>query len=247
MEQIYFGQRIAALRRQHNLTQEVMAQKLGVTNQAVSKWETDQCCPDIMQLPQIAELFGITLDALFGRESMEAQSGQVAGDLPWKEDGCLRAVCFLGRRLLEHQEIMDAAMKTALQHVELKFTGNVEDLHSAFSVTCIESTIHGDVTAGAGVNCGNVGGDVTAGTGANCGNVDGDVTAGAGVNCSNVSGDVNADGNVNCAMVGSDVSAGDSIRCGDIEGDASAGGDLHCGGSIGGDATAGGDIVYQQK
>lgn len=227
MEQIYFGQRIAALRRQNGLTQEAMAQKLGITNQAVSKWESDQCCPDIMQLPQIADLFGITLDALFGRTQTAAFTDAAAGNLPWEDDGCLRAVSFLGRKLLENQTIDNE--KGACK-VELKFTGNVEDLHSAFSVTCIESTIHGDVTAGAGVNCGNVGGDVT---------------AGAGVNCGNVSGDVNADGNVNCAMVGGDVSAGDSIRCGDIEGDASAGCDLHCGGSIGGDATAGGNIVYK--
>lgn len=188
-----------------------MAQKLGVTNQAVSKWETDQCCPDIMQLPQIAELFGITLDALFGREPMATQSEEVTGNLPWGDDGCLRAVCFLGRRLLEQQKIMDASMKMALERVELKFSGNVENIHSAFSVNCTGSTIHGDVTAGDGVNCGNVGGDVTAGDGVNCGNVSGDVTAGD---------------SVNCATVGGDASAGDSIHCGDIGRDASAGGDI---------------------
>ena len=46
MEQIYFGQRIAALRKQAGMTQEALAQRLGITNQAVSKWESDQCCPD---------------------------------------------------------------------------------------------------------------------------------------------------------------------------------------------------------
>ena len=68
MEQIYFGQRIAALRKERGMTQEALAQKLGITNQAVSKWESDQCCPDIMQLPALAELFDISMDALFGRE-----------------------------------------------------------------------------------------------------------------------------------------------------------------------------------
>ncbi len=226
MEQIYFGQRIAALRRQNDLTQEAMAQKLGVTNQAVSKWETDQCCPDIMQLPQIADLFGITLDALFGREQEAAPTGAVTGDLPWEDDGCLRAVSFLGRKLIEYRQIPDHS----LQKVELKFTGSVQDIHSAFSVSCTESTIHGDVTAGDGVNCGNIDGNVTAGDGVNCGNVGGDVTAGDGVNCGNV---------------GGGVTAGDSVRCGDIQGDASAGYELHCDGNIGGDATAGGNIVHQ--
>ena len=63
MEQIYFGQRIAALRKERGMTQEALAQKLGITNQAVSKWESDQCCPDIMQLPALADIFEISLDA----------------------------------------------------------------------------------------------------------------------------------------------------------------------------------------
>lgn len=57
MEQIYFGQRIAALRKSKGMTQEALAQRLGITNQAVSKWESDQCCPDIMQLPALADIF----------------------------------------------------------------------------------------------------------------------------------------------------------------------------------------------
>lgn len=227
MEQIYFGQRIAALRRQNNMTQEAMAQKLGITNQAVSKWESDQCCPDIMQLPQIADLFGITLDALFGRLQEVAPVDTVVGNLPWEDDGCLRAVCFLGRKLLEHEKIGN---EKETRKVELKFTGNVEDIHSEFAVNCTDTVINGDVTAGDGVNCGNVGGDVTAGDGVNCGNVSGDVSAGDGVNCGNVNGD---------------ASAGDSIHCGDIQGNASAGYELHCTGSIGGNATAGGNIVRQ--
>ena len=52
MQQIYFGARIASYRKEKELTQEALAQRLGVTNQAVSKWESDQCCPDIMLLPE---------------------------------------------------------------------------------------------------------------------------------------------------------------------------------------------------
>ena len=49
------------------MTQEALARKLDVTNQAVSKWESGQCCPDISLLPRIADIFGITMDELFGR------------------------------------------------------------------------------------------------------------------------------------------------------------------------------------
>lgn len=61
------GKRIVHHRKRLNLTQEQLAEKLGVTAQAVSKWENDQSCPDIGILPQLAEIFGITTDALLGR------------------------------------------------------------------------------------------------------------------------------------------------------------------------------------
>lgn len=60
---------IARLRKQKGITQEELANSLGVTNQAVSKWESAQCCPDISLLLDIADYFGVTLDTLFGHES----------------------------------------------------------------------------------------------------------------------------------------------------------------------------------
>ena len=60
------GSRIAELRRKKNMTQEDLANALGVTPQAVSKWENDLSCPDITLLPQLARLFGVTTDELLG-------------------------------------------------------------------------------------------------------------------------------------------------------------------------------------
>ncbi len=57
---------IAFLRKQHHMTQEDLAQELGVTNQSVSKWESGQCCPDIQLLPMIADLFSVSIDELLG-------------------------------------------------------------------------------------------------------------------------------------------------------------------------------------
>ncbi len=59
------GVRIAQMRRERNLTQEALSQKLGVSPQAVSKWETGIGCPDIALLPAIAEAFGVTINDLF--------------------------------------------------------------------------------------------------------------------------------------------------------------------------------------
>ncbi len=59
------NEKIAELRRRKNITQEELARALGVTNQAVSKWESSQCCPDISLIPEIADYFGVTTDELF--------------------------------------------------------------------------------------------------------------------------------------------------------------------------------------
>ena len=67
MEQT-LGKRIASNRKLMKLTQDQLAEQLGVTAQAVSKWENDQSCPDITMLPRLAEIFGISIDELLGRE-----------------------------------------------------------------------------------------------------------------------------------------------------------------------------------
>ena len=60
------GKRIVANRKRMGLTQDKLAEQLGVTAQAVSKWENDQSCPDITMLPKLAEVFGISADELLG-------------------------------------------------------------------------------------------------------------------------------------------------------------------------------------
>ena len=57
---------IRTKRRERDLTQEELAGMLGVTKAAVSKWETAESYPDVTMLPQIAQLFHITMDELFG-------------------------------------------------------------------------------------------------------------------------------------------------------------------------------------
>lgn len=58
------GRKIAELRRGKNITQDEMAEKLNVTPQAVSKWENDISCPDIMLLPKIAQMLSVSVDEL---------------------------------------------------------------------------------------------------------------------------------------------------------------------------------------
>jgi len=59
------GNQIKQLRLRRGITQEAMAQHLGVTPQAVSKWERGAATPDISMLPAISAYFGVTIDELF--------------------------------------------------------------------------------------------------------------------------------------------------------------------------------------
>ena len=77
MEQT-LGKRISFHRKQLGLTQDQLAEQLGVTAQAVSKWENDLSCPDIAMLPKLSALFGISIDTLLGSEQVpEIHEGEV--------------------------------------------------------------------------------------------------------------------------------------------------------------------------
>jgi len=69
MNTIKINEQISFLRKQKGLTQEQLANALGVTNQSVSKWESGQCCPDIQLLPDIAKFFEVSVDELLGCNS----------------------------------------------------------------------------------------------------------------------------------------------------------------------------------
>lgn len=67
------GENIAKYRKVKGLTQEQLGELLGVTNQAVSKWESAVSMPDIMLLPRISNALGITLEALYGIQKTEVK------------------------------------------------------------------------------------------------------------------------------------------------------------------------------
>ena len=69
MNENTIGKRIQALRKERGLTQKQLADAVGVTPQAVSKWETDESCPDITALPLLAGALGVSVDTLLGGAS----------------------------------------------------------------------------------------------------------------------------------------------------------------------------------
>ena len=70
---INMGGKIRQMRKQKNLSQEVLAQVLGVSFQAVSKWETGAAMPDVAMIPAIASFFGVSTDELFDFNLLEQE------------------------------------------------------------------------------------------------------------------------------------------------------------------------------
>ena len=64
--QLDLGQKIRELRRRDGRTQEALAEAIGVTSQAVSRWEANGGYPDMEMIPSIANYFGVSIDELFG-------------------------------------------------------------------------------------------------------------------------------------------------------------------------------------
>mgnify|MGYP000028436353 FL=1 len=80
------GKRILYHRKRLGLTQDQLAERMGVTAQAVSKWEHDLSCPDVTTVPRLAELFGISTDELLGvarapEEPRKSHVGEVVDEV----------------------------------------------------------------------------------------------------------------------------------------------------------------------
>lgn len=67
------GNRIAKFRKAKGMTQEELANHMGVSSQAVSKWENDASCPDISLLPRLGKVLGVTTDELLTGKNDQVQ------------------------------------------------------------------------------------------------------------------------------------------------------------------------------
>lgn len=76
-----FGAMVAALRKERGMTQSELAEKMGVTDKAVSKWERDLSFPDIATLPRLAEIFNVTVDELMQAKTNAPSGGKKPAEL----------------------------------------------------------------------------------------------------------------------------------------------------------------------
>lgn len=71
------GERLASARKAKGLTQEDFAKKLDVTPQAISKWENNLSCPDILLLPKISEILGVSIEELLTGSTKKEEKAKV--------------------------------------------------------------------------------------------------------------------------------------------------------------------------
>ena len=223
--------RILTLRKEKGLTQEALAQQLGVSFQAVSKWENEQSCPDIALLPLLADIFEVTVDSLFGREAQteppaeEPSNMQGARreeewgnnpvfstclDLPWPDDRTVRGVVYWGRKLLGHGEMSMPEKRFVLDATRAEYTWLLRysplNVH-AECVLVVEGDVKGGATVGSHMRCNNIGGNVTVGSHMSCNDIGGDVTAGSHFKCRDIKGSASAGKVINCQRIGGDAKA----------------------------------------
>ncbi len=206
-----FKDRIASLRKAQGMTQDELATRLGVTYQAVSKWETGSCLPDILLLPKLADIFGTTVDSLLGREedgpqvvtdSAGSGSDPIDVDVPGN----------LEIRLLVDGQPYRTISPGDWKPVVIHLSGPVRDVVSEGNLVVL-GTIRGDASSGGNLN--------------HQGEILGDAQAGADLHCNGtIGGDAVAGCDLHAGSIGGDAAAGCDLRAGSIGGDAAAGGNL---------------------
>lgn len=85
MEKKTIGTFLAALRKASGMTQRELAEKLGVSDKAVSRWERDECAPDLSLIPVLAEIFGVTSDEILRGQRQSPQAQPIAPEKTEKQ------------------------------------------------------------------------------------------------------------------------------------------------------------------
>ncbi len=163
---IVLAANILKYRKKSGLSQEELANKLGVTFQAVSKWENAKAAPDITFLPIMADIFGCYIDELFSREIKTEIHYDYCAELPWPDDNTIRIFQTVGKKIIKSQEAntcIEVAFprncnETTRQYFKVEVFGNIVS----------DSSINGDVVCHGKIDCHEINGDI---------NTQGDISA----------------------------------------------------------------------
>ena len=121
------GESIAYYRKINAMTQEELARKLNISTQAVSKWEQKLSSPDIMLLPELASIFNITIDELFGMKVDREPVFNLVENVPWDDDRKIRFAVYHGKKLMQQSTY---ELKNGTNKINVHFDyGDVYKIH----------------------------------------------------------------------------------------------------------------------
>ena len=151
---------ITKYRKRSGLSQVALAEKIGVSFQVVSKWETAKCAPDIALLPMMADLFGCHIDELFSREVKTEIHFDHCAEFPWPDDNVVRVFQTIGKKIIKKQEGNNSidvffprdCNETTKQYFKVEVFGNIVS----------DGCINGDVVCHGRIDCHEINGDITA-------------------------------------------------------------------------------------
>jgi transcriptional regulator with XRE-family HTH domain len=154
------GKNIASFRKAKGWTQAELGEKIGVSNQAVSKWESGTSMPDVMLLPVLADAFECYIDELFSREVKTEIHYDHCAEFPWADDNTIRIFQTVGKKIIKSQEAntcIEVAFprncnETTRQYFKVEVLGNLMS----------DSSINGDVVCHGYIDCHEINGDVSA-------------------------------------------------------------------------------------
>ena len=154
------GKNIARFRKAKGWTQAELGERIGVSNQAVSKWESETSMPDVMLLPVLADAFECYIDELFSREVKTETHYDHCAEFPWPDDNTIRVFQTLGKKIIKSQEAntcIEVAFprncnETTRQYFKVEIFGNLVS----------DSSINGDVICHGHIDCHEINGDVSA-------------------------------------------------------------------------------------
>ncbi len=265
---VILASRLKDLRKQHNISQDQVAQACRVSVQAVSKWECGQSYPDIELLPVLANLFHATIGSLLCGEGSapfetESDAHPSAAEAVAPAADAITNVTAAGPNASGPNAAADAIAEPAtagwpdddvlriVQFRGRKLLGRDEyDLEQPIPLLFDDEALkqlpedahfHVEIWGSAQIE-GDINGDLAAGGGVNCDDVGGNIEAGGTVNCDSIGGNVDAGGSVNCDNVDGNLSAGGCVNCDNIEGNVDAGGSINCD-DVDGNLSAGGTVT----
>ena len=143
------GENIKTLRKARGFTQEQLADMLGLSFQAVSKWETNANTPDISLLPAIAKVLGTSIDQLFSESNPELWEGAEL----IKDDDVIRIVQLHGHRVLKTTSVNQSFpiifprdCNNEMQYFKVEVFGHV----------IADGSINGDVVCHGNIDCSDI-------------------------------------------------------------------------------------------